>query len=318
MEYLFVSCLKRIRSNAQEENMCGIAGIINKEGMDVSTKLVDMLKLIQHRGPDATGIAVYGAGESITMRVAITDKDRHIELMNIVAEYARIAGESTSDWRRNIVFADFVLEMEQTDIPRLHERINSVDGLCVHYVGRGMRLFKDAGSTTELVEKHRIGSITATHGMGHVRMATESAEDINAAHPFVSPFYPELSVVHNGQFTNYFNLRRSLERRGAIFKTLNDSEAASHLIAWAMKENGGDLKAALLYALEEMDGIFCIIAATSKQMGFVKDRMGIKPFLLFEKDNMTFFGSEQIEFTTVFPDVYAEEMEPGEVRVWNI
>ena len=53
--------------------MCGIAGIINKEGMDVSTKLVDMLKLIQHRGPDATGIAVYGAGESITMRVAITD-----------------------------------------------------------------------------------------------------------------------------------------------------------------------------------------------------------------------------------------------------
>ena len=82
--------------------------------------------------------------------------------------------------------------------------------------------------------------------------------------------------------------------------------------------NGGDLEAALRYALEELDGIFCIIAATSTQIGFVKDRMGIKPLLLFENGGTTLFGSEQIEFTTLFPDAFAEEMEPGEVRVWNI
>jgi glutamine phosphoribosylpyrophosphate amidotransferase len=182
-----------------------------------------------------------------------------------------------------------------------------------------MKIYKDGGTVKRLQEVHTIKSgQISTHGIGHVRMATESAEDINAAHPFVSPFYPEMAIVHNGQFTNYFNLRRSLEARGAVFKTQNDSEAASHLIAWAMQENGGNLEAALAYALEEMDGVFCIMAATPTQMGIVKDRLGIKPLLLFEKDGITLLGSEQIEFTTLFPDVYAEELEPGEVRVWNL
>jgi len=277
-----------------------------------------MMTLIQHRGPDASGIAVYGNDDQISMRVSITDKNMHQSLIKLVSEAAGILNESTSDWNRSVVFSDFALKMDEAGIPQLHAAINAVNGLYVHYIGRGMRVYKDAGTTSELVGNHHIVRGITTHGMGHVRMATESAEDVNAAHPFVSPFYPELSIVHNGQFTNYFNLRRSLERKGAQFKTLNDSEAASHLIAYAMKENGGDLKQALTYALEEMDGIFCIIAATSTQMGFVKDKMGIKPFLVFEKEGMTFFGSEQIEFTAAFPDVYAEEMQPGEVRVWNI
>ena len=259
--------------------MCGIAGIINRKGMDISSKLIDMLELIQHRGPDASGIAVYGEGEQISLRVSITDKELHPVLINKVAEFGTIISESTTDWNSKYVFSEMILEMEESAFPKLHESINRLNGLCVHSIGKGMKVYKDGGMLDNLVKNHPISRGYATHGMGHVRMATESAEDINAAHPFVSPFYPELSIVHNGQFTNYFNLRRKLESKGAIFKTLNDSEAASHLIAYAMMKNGGDLEEALKYALEELDGIFCI---------------------------------------TLFPDVYAEEMEPGEVRVWNI
>ncbi len=298
--------------------MCGIAGIINQHGMDISPKLIEMLSLIQHRGPDASGIAVYGSGAAVCLRVAITKKETHPALMKLVAEYGAVQSEQTTDWGRKVVFAEINLQMDECCIPKLHAAINSIDGLYVHSIGKGMKVYKDGGLLENLVANHRIVTPIATHGMGHVRMATESAEDINAAHPFTSPFYSNLSIVHNGQFTNYFNLRRYLESKGAIFKTLNDSEAASHFIAYAMKENGGDLEAALHLALEELDGIFCIIAATANQIGFVKDRMGIKPFLLYEKDGLTLFGSEQIEFTALFPDVYAEEMEPGAIRVWNI
>lgn len=298
--------------------MCGIAGIINRNGMDISGKLLEMLELIQHRGPDASGIAVYGKNPSVNLRVSITDKEKYPILKQIISEIGTIISEQTTDQSKSIIFSDINLNIKEDDVPTIHRLINLVPGLCVHSVGRNVKVYKDMGIAERLVENHKIDRIKATHGMGHVRMATESAEDINAAHPFVSPFYPELSIVHNGQFTNYFNLRRKLESKGAIFKTLNDSEAASHLIAYAMMKNGGDLEDALRYALDELDGIFCIIAATSKQIGFVKDKMGIKPLLLFEKDGMTLFGSEQIEFTAVFPDVFAEEMEPGEIRVWNI
>lgn len=300
--------------------MCGIAGIISKKGMDISTKLIEILTLIQHRGPDATGIAVYGDcnAKEISLRVSITKEGMYSILVNIISKYSKILSSDTSIEGTEKGFVNFKIEMEDEKIQDLHKEINLIDGLYVHSIGRGMMVYKDMGTALELKENYKIEKSISTHGLGHVRMATESAEDINAAHPFVSPFYPELSIVHNGQLTNYYNLRRYLESKGAIFKTLNDSEAASHFIAYKMMINGGDLGKALESAREELDGIFCIIAATPTQFGFVKDKMGIKPLLFFEKDDVVLFGSEQLEFTPIFPDVYAEEMEPGEVKVWNI
>jgi glutamine phosphoribosylpyrophosphate amidotransferase len=217
-----------------------------------------------------------------------------------------------------MVYSELTLQIEDAAVPELHAAINAMTGLYVHSFGRGMKVYKEGEPVANLGSRHRIDHDPGTHGIGHVRMATESAEDINAAHPFVSPFYSDLSMVHNGQFTNYYNLRRSLESKGAVFNTLNDSEAASHLLACTMNKNGGDLEGALAYALEQLDGIFCIVAATSHQLGFVRDRLGVKPLLYFEDDGMRLFGSEQIEFTHLFPDACADEVEPGEVRVWDI
>jgi glutamine phosphoribosylpyrophosphate amidotransferase len=301
-----------------EITMCGIAGIISPNGMDVAAKLLEMLSLIQHRGPDASGIAVYGGENEIRLRASITKKEMYPVLLKLVGEYGVVRSEQTTGGERPVTFTELTLEIAEADIAQLHMAVNRTDGLYIHSLGRGMRVYKDGGLIDRLIAGHKIAHPRATHGMGHVRMATESAEDINAAHPFTSPFFSDLTIVHNGQFTNYFNLRRYLESKGAIFKTLNDSEAASHFIAYAMRQNGGDLEGALHQALEELDGIYCIIAATADQIGFVKDRMGIKPLLLFEQDGLTLFGSEQIEFTALFPDVFAAEMEPGEVRVWNL
>ena len=299
--------------------MCGIAGLIDKKGMDMSSNLIDMLQLIQHRGMDASGIAVYGIKEeSVTLRVSVTDQTKLPQLHLLIPLYATILSEQKFESERSILFVEFTIKIDEGDIPKLHSSINAVPGLCVHSLGNGVRVYKDGGVINNMLTYQTIEKETCTHGIGHVRMATESAEDINAAHPFVSPFYPNLSIVHNGQFTNYYNLRRSLENKKAQFKTLNDSEAASHLIAYRMMVNGGDLEDALDYARKELDGIFCIIAATSKQVGYVKDRLGIKPLLIAQNDDITMFGSEQIEFTSVIKDGYADEVEPGEVKVWNI
>lgn len=299
--------------------MCGIAGVISKQQTNISQNLLSMMELIQHRGPDAAGIAVYGySGGGTVLRSTMKGRALSATLMETVSNYATVLGQQVADWSRNTIFSEMKLEMEEKDVPTLHEAINKVPGLAVHSIGKGMKVYKEGGLIGNLIQNNAIDATGATHGIGHVRMATESAEDINAAHPFVSPFYPDLSIVHNGQFTNYFNMRRFLETKGATFKTMNDSEAASHLVAYAMKENGGDLKAALEYALDVMDGVFSIIAATSTQVGFVKDKLGIKPLLIYEADDMVLLGSEQIEFTAVLQDVYADEIGPGEVKVWNV
>jgi hypothetical protein len=152
-----------------------------------------------------------------------------------------------------------------------------------------------------------------------VRLATESVENINFAHPFVSYIDPELAIVHNGQFTNYFNTRRKLEAQGVRFKTNNDSEMAAHFLAFQMKEKNMDLEEALHLALDEFDGVFTLLVSTPHQVGALRDRLGIKPMLYFEKDEDTvLFGSEQICLTPIVSDVYATEMEPGGVMTWSV
>lgn len=300
--------------------MCGIAGLIHKNSADISGELLDMLHFIQHRGPDASGIAVFGEREEdAALRATLKTGASREEFNRTVSRFSSPVGGEDARPSGAVLFSERKLSMQDGEIPALHEALNRLPGVTVHSLSRGMKVYKENGLLENLTGFHGIcHSLTATHGIGHVRMATESAEDVNAAHPFVSPFYPELAIVHNGQFTNYFNMRRFLESKGAIFKTMNDSEAASHLIAYAMRENGGDLEAALRYAREEMDGIFCILAATSDQMGFVKDKLGIKPLLLIEDEDKILIGSEQIEFTNLAGNEFAEEMEPGEVMVWTI
>jgi glutamine phosphoribosylpyrophosphate amidotransferase len=209
--------------------------------------------------------------------------------------------------------------MDPARISDLNWAIDSHPSICVHSLGQHLKVYKDEGSAAELQNCHKIPPINGTHGIGHVRLATESVENINFAHPFISYIYPELALVHNGQFTNYFNMRRKMESWGVRFKTNNDSEMAVHFLAFQMKEKGLDLEAALHLGLETFDGVFTLLVSTSNQIGALRDRLGIKPMLYFEKEGATvLFGSEQICLTPIVSDVYATEMDPGGVQVWSV
>ncbi|MEW5725402.1 MAG: glutamine amidotransferase, partial [Thermodesulfobacteriota bacterium] len=175
------------------------------------------------------------------------------------------------------------------------------------------------GSAEDLERRHQITAGACTHGLGHVRLATESVENINLAHPFTSYLLPDLALVHNGQFTNYFNTRRRMEAQGVRFKTTNDSEMAAHFLAWEIKENGRDLEGAMRQAQERLDGVFTIIASTDDQVGAFRDCLGWKPVLYYERDDGSILlGSEQIALTPIVADVYATELEPGGVKVWSV
>ena len=55
-------------------------------------------------------------------------------------------------------------------------------------------------------------------------MATESDVDIRSAHPYWAFPYNDVSVVHNGQITNYWIMRRQMEKKGHRFTSNCDSE----------------------------------------------------------------------------------------------
>ncbi len=299
--------------------MCGIAGLIVKQSDTLESDLINMLKELVHRGRDATGLALYEQRDDIQVRVSMTDSAYETNLHNIIEKYGRVTNSKVYRGGGVFTFFEGTVDIDPDQIPGLHWDIDSDENLCVHSLGKQIKVYKDQGSAEELAQSHEIKAGTCTHGIGHVRLATESVENINFAHPFVSYLYPELSLVHNGQFTNYFKMRRKLESLGVRFKTSNDSEMAAHFIAYQMKEKGQDLEGALQTALDIFDGLFTILAATREQIGALRDRLAFKPVVFYEGEGGTvLFGSEQIALTPIISDVYATEMEPGGVKVWSV
>ena len=299
--------------------MCGVAGLIAKDSPTLGNDLLNMLKELIHRGRDATGIAVYENRDTIDLRVSMTSPEHRADLEKIIQKYGPISNDRTYSGQGIFTFYEASIDMDAARISDLNWAIDSHPELCVHSLGRQIKVYKDEGSAAELQKCHKIPAIRGSHGIGHVRLATESVENINFAHPFTSYLYPELAIVHNGQFTNYFNMRRRMASWGVRFKTNNDSEMAAHFLAYQMKEKGVDLEEALHLGLETFDGVFTILASTSGQVGALRDRLGIKPMLFFETEGATvLFGSEQICLTPIVSDVYASEMDPGGVKVWSV
>ena len=299
--------------------MCGIAGLIAQNREDLGGDLVNMLRELVHRGKDATGVAVYEQRDDVQARVTLTDAKFENDLRNIIGGYGRITDAKIYKGVGIFTFFEGSIDMDPAQVSRLHWDIDSHPNLCVHSLGRHLKVYKDQGSAEDLVKVHEVKVGKCTHGIGHVRLATESVENINFAHPFVSYLYPELSLVHNGQFTNYFNMRRKMEHQGIRFKTANDTEMAAHYIAYQIKEKGRDLEGALHDALDTFDGIFTILVATDNQIGAFRDRLAFKPVVIYEQEEgMVLFGSEQISLTPIISDVYASEMEPGGVKVWSV
>ena len=154
--------------------------------------------------------------------------------------------------------------------------------------------------------------------VGHVRLATESHVEVSHAHPFSAHGYPDLAIVHNGQITNYYKLRRRLEAKGFRFFTDNDSE----LIAVYLSERLGDgeaLNDVLHQAQADFDGTYTFLAATEESLGFARDPLGAKPLLLLECEDLVAMATEEIALQGILEGETLNTIEPlpGTVRVWS-
>ena len=103
------------------------------------------------------------------------------------------------------------------DMTRLIDYIEDIEGVEVLSLGNALELIKDLGDSSTVSAQYDLADFEGTHAIGHSRMATESDVDIRSAHPYWAYPFSDVSLVHNGQLTNYWSHRRDLERRGHRF-----------------------------------------------------------------------------------------------------
>ena len=184
-------------------------------------------------------------------------------------------------------------------------------------IGKGLELVKDLGDASQVSQQYKLGEFVGTHAIGHVRMATESDVDICSAHPYWAYPFSDVSVVHNGQLTNYWSKRRELERRGHRFVSNCDSELIAVYIADKI-DGGTSLEDAMTQSVGELDGVFTYLVATSDSLGMAKDVMAAKPMVLYEGEDGIALASEEVAIRTVFPhEIDTIDPYAGEARVWQ-
>ncbi len=167
-------------------------------------------------------------------------------------------------------------------------------------------------------DTYAVESFNGSHGIGHVRLATESDVAPEAAHPFWATGFADVAIVHNGQITNYWKMRRRLVKRGYEFNTDNDSELIAVYLADKLSQDI-PLKEALRTSIDDMDGTFSFLVSTKNEMGYAKDRLAAKPMVKFENDDMVAIASEEVSLNKLFPGqaLNTSEPPPGTYETWQ-
>ena len=311
--------------------MCGIAGIIRRGSPgNIGEEMTSMLQSLKHRGPDSTGFAVYGVPEKnqYVMRFKVAEQEdlnSGFDIHQQIKDRRAIVDSRLKEMGAEIISQDTVTEYafrytfrKEGDLRRLADFIEDVEGAEILSLGSALELVKDLGDAGVVSGQYNLGKFDGTHAIGHTRMATESDVDIRSAHPYWAYPFNDVSVVHNGQLTNYWNWRRTLEHRGHRFMSNCDSELIAVYLAEKM-ESGVELEKAMKDSLDELDGVFTYVVATSDRLGMAKDLMAAKPMVLYESDDFVALASEEVAIRSIFPhEIDTFDPYEGEVRVWQL
>ncbi|MFQ5622968.1 MAG: glutamine amidotransferase [Paracoccaceae bacterium] len=291
--------------------------------------MTSMLQALKHRGPDSTGYAVYGEGSpgDYVMRIKVAegeDLDDGHDVLDRIAERIEEVDRRLAVHKANVkskanatVYALRYVLSHDGDTESMARHIEEIDGVEILSLGNGLELIKDLGDAAEVADAYGLNEFDGTHAIGHTRMATESDVDIRSAHPYWAFPYNDVSVVHNGQITNYWITRREMERKGHRFMSDCDSELLAVYTAHNLA-NGVSLEDSLRRSIDEIDGVFTYLVATKDQLGMAKDTMAAKPLVLYESDDLIAMASEEVAIRSILPqEIDTYDPYDEEVRVWQ-
>lgn len=295
--------------------MCGIVGLFLK-GDDLRPRLgellSDMLITMTDRGPDSAGIAIYGDAASDGVKITVQSDDPAAAFEGLDAALSEKIGAPVTV---KVVDTHAVVSVPETAkdaaVAALEER-----GLRIMGAGVAMEIYKEVGLPKDVSERFNLRAMGGSHGIGHTRMATESAVTTMGAHPFSTA--DDQCLVHNGSLSNHNQMRRKLAKKGVFTRSENDTEVGAAYISSRMAD-GASLREALEGTLEDLDGFFTFVTGTKNGFGVVRDPIACKPAVMAETEDYVAFASEYRAFADL-PGIEAArvwEPEPATVYFWE-
>ncbi|MEQ1950200.1 glutamine amidotransferase family protein [Mesorhizobium sp. CN2-181] len=297
--------------------MCGIVGLFLKDKAlepKLGAMLSEMLVSLSDRGPDSAGIAIYGPSSKGKAKITIQSARPEQDFDGLAAELGKVVAAKVA---MQVKSTHAVIEVPAGKLEAARDALPALrPDVRVMGAGDAVEIFKEVGLPRQVVERFGVDAMGGTHGIGHTRMATESAVTTLGAHPFSTG--PDQCLVHNGSLSNHNNVRRDLVRKGMRFETENDTEVAAAYISSRLKD-GSDLGEALEGTLSDLDGFFTFVVGTRNGFGVVRDPIACKPAVMAETDQYVAFGSEYRALAGLpgIAEAKVWEPEPAKVYFWE-
>ena len=230
--------------------MCGIVGIYlktKKLEKNLGKLLSGMLNNMESRGPDSAGFAIYKDEGKKVYKFSLCIND--LNFNNFKKEISKKIKKA-----KFIQISDHVILKTFEKPNKVIEIINSTfPKVSIVGYGRSIEIFKQVGNPKDVVKKFKLDNFSGTHGIGHTRMATESAITTDGSHPYSTG--EDECLVHNGSLSNHNNLRRALTKKGNTFHSENDTEVAAGYVSNSLSNNKS-LKDTLTSGLKDLDGFY--------------------------------------------------------------
>ena len=223
--------------------MCGIVGLFLKDRAlepQLGAMLTDMLITMTDRGPDSAGIAIYSGEAKGRAKLTIQSDAPSRDFENLTSELQQ---EIQGDVKITSNSTHAVLDIQESQVSaaRMALRVLRPDVRIMSF-GTSLEIYKEVGLPKNVAARFSVKQMAGSHGIGHTRMATESAVTTMGAHPFNTG--DDQCLVHNGSLSNHNSLRRKLRREGIHIETENDTEVGAAYLTWKMRE-GASLGEAL-------------------------------------------------------------------------
>ncbi len=299
--------------------MCGIVGFLDTSGAlgPVGATLLGMLEALAGRGPDSSGVALWGPlAPGVVVRIKVGEEGAaDARWREVVRRAGRLARVEATTWEGSLLR----LVVAKAEVGELAAAIEAIGSdVEVVSIGERLEIVKQVGPPANLAREFDVSRRRGTHGLGHTRLSTESKVDLSHSQPFWAHGTADLAVVHNGHITNYHRLRRIYEQEGVRFYTENDSEIIGIYLARKLRQ-GLSLRGALEASLHDLDGSFSYLAATKAAFGFAKDPFCLKPLLVGESGGVIAVANEEIALQAVLPAGYrAREAGARAVATWEV
>lgn len=261
--------------------MCGIVGLHLRTPElypRLGELLAAMLGEMSDRGADSAGIAVYGDPEwspygqgcvSVTDVADKPDLGPDVDVVQVDSTYL-LSADMESEELLGLVRAAYPTAL--------------ISGF-----GPDLAVLKGVGHPRALTEAWGLSKAQGWQGVGHTRMATESAVTPSGCHPYTVG--PGQCLLHNGSFANHATIRRELRRSGVVFDSENDTEVGARFVAEQLAA-GRDVATALKELCATFDGFYTLLVSDHDSFAVVRDAIACKPAVIAETADWVAMASE--------------------------